>query len=86
MAGSEAARELVLYSRDYCHLCHDMIEALRPLEGALGFRLRVVDVDADPALERRYGEKVPLLEAGGEEICHYFLDRAALDAFLAKVR
>ena len=86
MAGSEAARELVLYSRDYCHLCSDMIEALRPLERALGFSLRVVDVDADPALEARYGDLVPLLAGGGEEICRYVLDRPALDAFLSKVR
>jgi hypothetical protein len=86
MAASDGAPELVLYGRDYCHLCTDMIEALRPLGRTLGFRLTVVDVDDDPELERRYGDKVPLLEGAGEEICHYFLDRAALDAFLAKVR
>lgn len=86
MARSDAVPELVVYSRGYCHLCGDMIGALRPLERALGFRLRVVDVDEDPALEQCYGDKVPLLEGGGEEICHYFLDRAALDAFLSKVR
>jgi hypothetical protein len=86
MAASDGAPELVLYSRDYCHLCHDMIEALGPLQQALGFRLRVMDVDGDPALERRYGDRVPLLEGAGQEICHYVLDRAALDAFLSRVR
>jgi thiol-disulfide isomerase/thioredoxin len=86
MAASDGGPELVLYSRDYCHLCHDMIEAMRPLQQARGFKLKVVDVDADPELERRYGDKVPVLEAAGEEICHYFLDPAAVDAFLSKVR
>lgn len=86
MAPSSEGPELVLYSRDYCHLCHDMIEALRPLQQARGFRLRVVEVDDDPELERRYGEKVPVLEGAGEEICHYLLDPAAVDAFLSKVR
>lgn len=86
MAPSSEGPELVLYSRDYCHLCHDMIEALRPLQQARGFHLRVVEVDDDPELERRYGEKVPVLEGAGEEICHYFLDAAAVDAFLSKVR
>lgn len=86
MAPSSDGPELVLYSRDYCHLCHDMIEALRPLQQARGFRLRVVEVDDDPELERRYGEKVPVLEGAGEEICHYLLDPAAVDAFLSKVR
>jgi hypothetical protein len=35
----------------------------------------------------RYGERVPVLVAGnGGEICHYHLDRDALDAYLAKIR
>ena len=38
-----------------------------------------VDVDADPALEVRYGELVPvLMAADGSEVCHYFLDASAL--------
>ena len=38
-----------------------------------------VDVDADPALEQRYGERVPVLvHPNGSEICHYFVDDAAL--------
>jgi thiol-disulfide isomerase/thioredoxin len=85
-ASSSGPPELVVYSRDYCHLCRDMIEALGSLETGLGFRLRVVEVDDDPALEQRYGELVPVLEGAGQEICHYVLDRAALDAFLAKFR
>ena len=43
-----------------------------------------VDVDADPALEQRYGELVPVLaRPDGTEICHYFLDHAALYTALA---
>jgi glutaredoxin-like protein DUF836 len=86
MEGSREPVELVVYGRGYCHLCEEMIEALRSLASGLGFRLRVVDVDDDPALEDRYGERVPVLEGAGKEICHYFLDRGALDAFLAKVQ
>ena len=37
------------------------------------------DVDADTRLEARYGELVPVLVGpDGREICHYFLDHAAL--------
>lgn len=78
--------EVTVYSRDYCHLCREMIEALEALGPQLGFSIRVVDVDADQALEARYGERVPVLEGSGQEICHYLLDRAALDAFLARFR
>jgi glutaredoxin len=75
---------LTVYGREYCHLCSDMVEALEALRPAYGFTLQVVDVDQDEALEQRYGTLVPVLVADGEEICHYFLDREALDAHLAR--
>ena len=57
-----------------------MARALR----ALGVAFAEIDVDADPELEARYGELVPLLaDAAGVEICHYHLDEAALRARLA---
>lgn len=75
---------LKLYGRSYCHLCSDMAEALEPLRERLGFCFQIVDVGDDPALEARFGELVPMLtDAHGEEICHYFLDVAALEARLA---
>lgn len=77
---------LTLLSRDYCHLCHDMIAALEPLQAGRGFLFDVVDVDAQPKLVELYDELVPVLLAGETEICHYFLDLSALDAYLAKVR
>ena len=61
-----------------------MLAQLEAIEKS--FELRVVDVDSDPALEEKYGQWVPVLKAGDEEICHYFLDRTALDAYLAKIR
>ena len=65
---------LTLLTRTYCHLCHDMEEALRPLLAEFGVTLEVLDVDADPGLEARYGERVPVLLLDGDELCHYFLD------------
>lgn len=73
---------LVLYGRGYCHLCEDLAVALR----GLGHAFVEVDVDADPALEERLGELVPvlMLESGDRtvEVCHYFLDADRLDACL----
>lgn len=69
--------ELTLYIRTYCHLCEEMRAAVEPWRARLGLRLVEVDVDADPELEARLGEKVPVLMAGGEEICHYFFDEDA---------
>ncbi len=77
---------LTVYGREYCHLCSDMVEALDALRPVYGFTLEVVDVDRDEALERRYGALVPVLVADGAEICHFFLDRGALDVFLASAQ
>ena len=74
---------LDLYGRAYCHLCSDMEAALRLLQSDLGFELAVHDVDADPDLERRFGELVPVWMAGNTEICHYFFDERALRKYLA---
>jgi hypothetical protein len=78
--------ELTLYYREGCHLCDDMLQALRGLQPCLGFELRVVDVDRDPGLQRRYDEWVPVLSHGEREICHYRLDEAALREVLRRWR
>ena len=67
-----------------------MIAALRTLQGRFDFAIQVVDVDSDDALEKRFGELVPVLIAGGgkgeRELCHYFLDEPAVTAFLTEMR
>lgn len=71
-------RMLTLYGRPHCHLCEDMQVRLRPWGPRLGFTLQVIDIESDPVLEERFGEKVPVLMDGKQEICHYFLDEKAL--------
>ena len=80
------AIELTLLSRSYCHLCHDMGEALAPLLAEFGASVRVVDVDADPELEARYDELVPVLLHGESELCHHFLDAAKTREYLSGIR
>ncbi len=76
--------KLILYSRSWCHLCEDMLAALEALRGEFSFEVEVLDVDADPALEAKYDELVPVLEADGQELCHYFLDVEKVRAYLAR--
>lgn len=83
MSGDEPP-VLTLYGRRYCHLCDDMAAALEPLRAQFGFALDVVDVDADERLEATYGELVPVLMAGDFELCHYFLDAAAVRSFFRR--
>jgi hypothetical protein len=77
-----------LYSRSYCHLCEDMLAALRAFmaRSAMPYTVDVVDIDADPQLTDKFDELVPVLHAdpAGPELCHYFLDEAALAGYLAR--
>ena len=79
---------LIVYSREGCHLCQDMIHALQSMQEQGVFEFEVVDIDSDHQLVSRYGERIPVLLAikDGPEICHYHLDQAALDAYLSKIR
>lgn len=77
---------LTVCNRSHCHLYQEMITALLELQGRFCFDLRVVDVDADPALKRRCGEKVPVFAHGKRELCHTNLDRAAVTAPLPEFR
>ncbi len=74
-------RVLTVMSRQWCHLCHDLLDALRPLAGELGWRVEEIDIDLDPALEARWDEWVPVVLAGDTELCHYHLDEAAIRAY-----
>jgi thioredoxin reductase (NADPH) len=80
------AIELALMSRGYCHLCHDMEAALKPIADEFGASVTVFDVDTDPALEARYDELVPVLLHGEHELCRYFLDEAKTREYLAGIR
>jgi thioredoxin reductase (NADPH) len=81
-ATAQGPIRLTLYGRRDCHLCEQMEAALSGLRQELGFTVEVVDVDTSAALAARYGERVPVLVHGDTELCHYFLDRAAVVAHL----
>ena len=77
--------DLTVYSRTYCHLCDDMIAGLHELQARFRFRLTVVDVDSDPALEDLYGEDVPVLMHGSRELCRHRLDTARVTDYLTEI-
>ena len=81
---------LTLLYRAYCHLCDEMLAALRPLAVLHGAAVEVIDIDRPEhaALEASWGERVPVLFAGepvaGNELCHYRLDPGRVVAALAR--
>ena len=74
---------LTLLTRAYCHLCDEMRTEVTALVAATAVAVDEIDVDGDPALEARWGDRVPVLLAGGRELFHYRIDRAVLTAYLA---
>jgi hypothetical protein len=63
-------------SRPECSLCEQLLselaEELSPAEAA---QVEVIDIDQDPALVRKYGQRIPVLLADDEFVCDYRLDR-----------
>jgi glutaredoxin len=69
---------VTLYGKPGCHLCD---EARAVVSEALVGRdvvLEEVDVTRDPALDHRYGERIPVLAVDGEELFEYFVDGRVL--------
>jgi glutaredoxin len=67
---------LVLYTREGCHLCDKAREALL----RVGHPFEEVDIEGDPALHRRYLERIPVVALDNEELYDFFVDEADLRA------
>ena len=55
---------VTLYTRNDCHLCDQTKEDLESLQEKYPHRLVEVNVDSDPAIQKMFGEKVPVVEVG----------------------
>ena len=79
-----SASQLTIYSRLGCHLCEDMEKLLPEYLHNSALSFTVIYIDNDPVLEQQYGTLVPVLKAGENEICHYFLDVKALQQYISE--
>lgn len=73
---------LCVYSKDNCHLCHDMIEDLRLWQTRLTFEFEVIEIDDDAELLARFGLMIPVLMHNDQILCFGRLDVTALHAAL----
>lgn len=74
--------KLLLYTRQGCQLCSELLAELRPLCANRPVEIQLIDVDSDETLRRRYGFDVPVLTDGDEELCRHRLDREAVEGWL----
>lgn len=71
---------LILFQRDYCHLCD---QALAVMAQARAPDFDSVFIEDDPALEARYGQRVPVLRDDTRDIeLDWPFDAAAVRALL----
>ena len=66
--------EVVVYSREGCHLCDVVKDTLKQMEGEAEFRWQVVDIDGDAELREKYNEEVPVVFIDGRKAFKYRMD------------
>ncbi len=73
--------DVVVYSRQGCHLCDVVKETLVQVQGELaqvqgeaGFQWREVDIDTDPELRQKYNDEVPVVFIDGRKAFKYRMD------------
>lgn len=75
-------REIIVYSRQGCHLCEEMLQQVEPLcRGKANIVVRDVDTRSDWL--DAYGIEVPVLLLDGREVCRYEFDR---QVFIERLR
>ena len=87
--------DVVVYSRQGCHLCDVVKETLRKLQDKADYRWREVDIDADRELQQKYNDEVPVVLINGRKAFKYqmsardflrVLARESSQRFLAVLR
>ncbi len=67
-----------MYSREGCHLCEIVQETLKQaqvqVQGEAAFHWRVVDIDADAELRRKYNDEVPVVFIDGRKAFKYRME------------
>jgi hypothetical protein len=75
--------KLDFYYRQGCHLCEDMLALITPYQSLYSIQIQMHDIDEDAELKEQYGLLIPVLKSvQGEEICHYFFDKAGFEEFI----
>lgn len=90
MADTDTARAgvitLTYIHRTGCHLCEAMWAELDGIRSSGVVQFECIDLAREPHLEERYGERIPLLVHGEQELARYFLDPERLDSYLTELK
>ena len=74
--------EFILYGKFDCYPCKAMLQDIKQLNTNYSFEIRTVDIREDLQLMEQYGSRIPVLVAGGVELCHFTLDTEKVTSYL----
>jgi glutaredoxin len=66
--------DVLVYSRQDCHLCEIVKETLMQLQAEADFQWREVDIDTDADLRHKYNDEVPVVFIDGRKAFKYHMD------------
>ena len=69
---------LIVYYRDGCHLCEQVVASLFQLQAELGYEIKQIDIDTDSVLREKYNVDVPVVTYQGEVVFYHFFDEVEL--------
>ncbi|SNZ05092.1 Glutaredoxin [Natronoarchaeum philippinense] len=77
---------ITVYTRENCHLCDDAVDTLTRIAESEGVDIEIeeVDVDDDPELREKYGERVPYVLVDGSPKFKYRVDPAKARSVLSR--
>jgi glutaredoxin len=81
-----SAANVTMFSRATCGLCDEARGVIEAVRRRAGFEFREVFIEGDPELERRYGERVPVVTVDGREEFEIAVDPDRLGALVGGVR
>jgi glutaredoxin len=81
---NRAQHDVVMYTRQGCHLCEQAWEVLQRAARRHRLSLRQVDVDSDPALVEQHGEHVPVVAIDGRVRFRGIVNAVLLERILRK--
>ena len=67
--------EVVIFSRQHCHLCHEAEKIVREVLSEISFELEVINIDGNAELESLYGEEVPVTMINGAKHDYFRVDK-----------
>jgi len=66
--------EVIVYSRQGCHLCEVVKATLLQLQSSADFRWREIDIDAEPQLRNQYNDEIPVVLIDGRRAFKYHMN------------